>query len=890
MRKQNTITDGKSMRKKDDGNSLKNGSPSSSTFNTSKSKSACKRCRSKKIKCDQKFPSCDRCAHLKVPCVSVDPATGQDVPRSYVFYLEDRLRAMMQRLKDLGEDPIQVRGNVPATSEDDPYEEELRDRDGILQQYLIEKVKMFQSNKTDSVGKASISPDLNISEAICPTNLDMKLRTGEKMLGQPSPSELNESNKNITALATMKTRSSNSFMGDSSGVSFAKLVFTVVNFKPDHSFENESDEGIQFKTPNMYTLYENTPRFDPVELPPRDFAVELIQRYFIDTNSQLSIFHREFFLKKYFEPIYGPWDPAVSLASDSTGINSNFQLPSNVFIATDDWEGNSDSPWYDTLRYLKDTKKVKDIKVPERFKIPYFFLNIVFAIGHATRVLLSKIELVVTFKRRALQYTNALFATSDRLEALAGMLLLAVYSLMRPNVPGVWYTMGSVLRLTVDLGLHTEKLNHNFDAFTVEIRRRLFWAAYSLDRQICSYFGRPFGIPEENITTRFPSELDDSFITPNRNVSDYSDIMNTTASPKIIAMAMYKVRKIQAKIVHILYSPNAELPRNFTDMESWRNATLKELGNWKVNEVPKSFKAMNCEFNMFFFTLNYFYSESILFGLSPKCPTLSGHAFRVVSEGTKGTIDVFSDLCKKQKLSFTWVAVHNIFMNGMTYPYVVFYSRDDVRDDKKTVEEYTGKVLMALKNLIGMCDSARSCYNSYKVLSAAVIKLKFGSRADQLDKGTCTVNTSNEPYKDEEVKETFHSFPKEVAIPAFPNHRNVDMDSQASFEKTLNLPLDQFFTELEKVTSIPERTKPFSNHNASNFAQGSQFQSNEVTDGNVMGTDNESLRDILFQVTSEPMWDELFMQKGDTDMGLTQHINPTLPTQSGKNDFVDGLF
>nr|1PYI_A Chain A, Protein (pyrimidine Pathway Regulator 1) [Saccharomyces cerevisiae]1PYI_B Chain B, Protein (pyrimidine Pathway Regulator 1) [Saccharomyces cerevisiae] len=87
-----------------------------------KSRTACKRCRLKKIKCDQEFPSCKRCAKLEVPCVSLDPATGKDVPRSYVFFLEDRLAVMMRVLKEYGVDPTKIRGNIPATSDDEPFD------------------------------------------------------------------------------------------------------------------------------------------------------------------------------------------------------------------------------------------------------------------------------------------------------------------------------------------------------------------------------------------------------------------------------------------------------------------------------------------------------------------------------------------------------------------------------------------------------------------------------------------------------------------------------------------------------------------------------------------------------------------------------------------------
>lgn len=197
----------------------------------------------------------------------------------------------------------------------------------------------------------------------------------------------------------------------------------------------------------------------------------------------------------------------------------------------------------------------------------------IFAIGHAVEVLRSDINHVVLFKRRAVQFSEELYASDDRMEALAGTVLTAIYSLMRPNVPGVWYTMGSALRLTVDLGLHAEKINKNYDPFTRELRRRLFWCVYSLDRQICAYFGRPFGIPEESISARYPSLLDDALITTfNDDIEDYSKVQTSMATSKVIALAFFKVRRIQANVLQVLYAEHGDIPRRCPDLETWRSS------------------------------------------------------------------------------------------------------------------------------------------------------------------------------------------------------------------------------------------------------------------------------------------------------------------------------
>lgn len=66
----------------------------------SRSISACNRCRARKTKCDQLFPSCTACTRVGADCVGVDAATGKEIPRSHVHWLERRVE-FLEKLFDL---------------------------------------------------------------------------------------------------------------------------------------------------------------------------------------------------------------------------------------------------------------------------------------------------------------------------------------------------------------------------------------------------------------------------------------------------------------------------------------------------------------------------------------------------------------------------------------------------------------------------------------------------------------------------------------------------------------------------------------------------------------------------------------------------------------------
>ncbi|KAF2661503.1 hypothetical protein K491DRAFT_415721 [Lophiostoma macrostomum CBS 122681] len=97
---------------------------------------------------------------------------------------------------------------------------------------------------------------------------------------------------------------------------------------------------------------------------------------------------------------------------------------------------------------------------------------------------------------------------------LAGLqlnLLILLYATINPRSANVWILSGAVMRSCLELGLHRESPESTIsDAFTVELRRRLFWSAYCMDRSICSALQRPLSIPDAAIDAQFPSAFAES--------------------------------------------------------------------------------------------------------------------------------------------------------------------------------------------------------------------------------------------------------------------------------------------------------------------------------------------------------------------------------------------
>ncbi|GME88179.1 unnamed protein product [Ambrosiozyma monospora] len=266
------------------------------------------------------------------------------------------------------------------------------------------------------------------------------------------------------------------------------------------------------------------------------------------------------------------------------------------------------------------------------------------------------------------------------------------------------------------------------------MRRRLFWCCYSLDRQVCFYLGRPFGIPEECCRVPFPSDLEDTLITNVEDgdeddqdevmARDFSKRSSGMPSYKCVALAMFQMRQLQAEIQSVLYDKK-ELSRKYHSLEHWSNDMSSKLDNWS-NNAPKTQRKMNCDFSVEFFKLNYYHAKLMLNALSPVRYTLSLENYLNVADASKEIIFSFYELYSCKLMNYTWAATHNLFMAGSSYLYAIF-NCDEVRS-RTPLQEIQNVALycnLILKSLIDKCDAAATCRDIFEILVAAVIKLRY---------------------------------------------------------------------------------------------------------------------------------------------------------------------
>ncbi|KIW69535.1 hypothetical protein PV04_05408 [Phialophora macrospora] len=156
---------------------------------------------------------------------------------------------------------------------------------------------------------------------------------------------------------------------------------------------------------------------------------------------------------------------------------------------------------------------------------------------------------------------------------LQALLVLAEYAIMNPLAANVYYLCGYIMQACIELGLHREEpLDRGVDYLARDLRRRIFWSAWEMDASCSSSFCRPVHLLPKDITTDFPSEMEDNAIT-----SD--GISHHARRTKFICGRIRGFRLIEAEIISVLFH-NEPFPSQFRGIRAWMVDVEERIETW----------------------------------------------------------------------------------------------------------------------------------------------------------------------------------------------------------------------------------------------------------------------------------------------------------------------
>ncbi|EXJ83449.1 hypothetical protein A1O1_07072 [Capronia coronata CBS 617.96] len=553
------------------------------------------------------------------------------IPRSYVSDLEEQISKLTQQVKELREHP-------PSRSE--PGRSLVDNASSTPTHAVFDETGVFPP------------AEISVSDERSPALQDLETKV-----------------RNVIAEPCQQPR----FVGQSSGISFAKLVMAAIHV--DGVTSSLPPEQQQL---DDFCLFEFAPA--KASLPPRHVADHLVEVYFQYRTPHLPILDRS--------------QAGKAIDSAYSSLESN-QASASVTVP-----------------------------VPER---DMFIAYMVFAI--------ALVDVPHTSGGRPMQsdgcFRSALgwvettlsYSKSD-LETLRAVLLLAQFVALSPSRGSLWHLTGFALRLCIDVGLHWENDLQclHMDPDILDDRRRLWHCTYHFDRLLCITLGRPFGILDESTHVLLPNPWTgcrQGLAAGRRESSDY-DIHAQRAHNHLFTLA-----KLESEIKHVqhtrVWTPKLAYPR--PSWTVWLQDIQPRLQEWYAT-MPEPSKAQPLSI---FASPSYWdvmYNNTILLLYRPQAGNMyqSAEELSIIFGAASQVIAGLKVLQREGRVEMLWKSVHHLFMAGLGIVYALWQSTE-IRDQNPV-----GKSISILQScastLSAMSETfkgATGCRDAFDTLSSATI-------------------------------------------------------------------------------------------------------------------------------------------------------------------------
>lgn len=286
-----------------------------------------------------------------------------------------------------------------------------------------------------------------------------------------------------------------------------------------------------------------------------------------------------------------------------------------------------------------------------------FKIFMVYAIGAA---ILQLTETYNSTPPRSFLTTALRFDPTPReslsVPSIEAMLLLVLYNLRSSSSLSVWHMIGLAMRTCVDFGLHREVHYRKLKSYEVQLRRRLFWSVYLIERYVAWSLGRPFSIAEEEIDAELPSELDDS--VNNDNLVEQT--LNTPNEERVPHLrrfiASIKLKRITSQIHTRIY----RVDKNVSTLLLEVAPLMTLLGEYERS--LSSFKLHEDDF------IHMHWNNSIRILLLPFLNILNpdDKLIDTCICASGQMCQLFKRLRQRESSSYSFLLVNSIFMAGLT--------------------------------------------------------------------------------------------------------------------------------------------------------------------------------------------------------------------------------
>lgn len=212
-------------------------------------------------------------------------------------------------------------------------------------------------------------------------------------------------------------------------------------------------------------------------------------------------------------------------------------------------------------------------------------LNVGLAIAHRLRIMSNLVpqeeeDKAWAYMKNAMAAFPELTMRNTDLLSVQALLGMSLFMQGTPNPQPSSLLIAAAIRLSHNIGLHKRGTNFNLNPIEIEQRKRVFWIAYMLDKDLCLRSGRPPAQDDDDMNVELP-DLDPADGIGNIPLADGKGKMN-------LFRVMCELAIVESKVYNRLYSTKAT-KQSDGEILNTIGELDKELEDWK-DRIPIDFR------------------------------------------------------------------------------------------------------------------------------------------------------------------------------------------------------------------------------------------------------------------------------------------------------------
>ncbi|GAB1202846.1 hypothetical protein APSETT445_001469 [Aspergillus pseudonomiae] len=352
-----------------------------------------------------------------------------------------------------------------------------------------------------------------------------------------------------------------------------------------------------------------------------------------------------------------------------------------------------------------------------------FFVYMVLAVAATEKSWVEQENRLIhrKFFDRAVQELHYVMRIDD-FECAQCLLLLCMYGHNEPQAVNLWYTSGLALRLATGIDLHRRESLVGLDLCRTEMSKRVFWCAYVMDCSIAVNMGRPLGIQDTDISTPLPLQLSDDQLRDTVEPPDPEPVTIPKVTDTSTFIHIIKLRRMNAEI-YKAFHPAVRSSSARDGVDALRSYYYSELNMWLVT-APRYPHTHSTFQSLEWFHIAFNHAIMSLYRPSRTAPILSADDLRICTEAAIGLISSYSSLYARNKIKYTFVAIHSLFLAALTMLYALRASpalRQDLT--KPVISTNISTFLTLFRGISNGRAVGEKCSSIIERLGAAILTL-----------------------------------------------------------------------------------------------------------------------------------------------------------------------